>query len=279
MEEKIAKTGNLPEIPLSVQSSVQTGYPVNRGSDEEIEIDLLELFQAVRRRILVVLLCGLIAANISALVTRFLIPAKYTSTSKMLVLSKETTISSLADLQIGSQLTNDYTILIQSRPVLQEVVDNLHLDISYKTLRNRLTVTNPNSSRILEISIVDRDPQLAKEICDEVSTVAANYISEKMEVSTPSIIEEGEIPLSKSSPSMSRNVLIGFLLGALLAIALICIAEIMNDSIVTEEDVERYLGLSTLASIPDKEQGSSGSKKRKKRGKSGKQRASGGRRS
>lgn len=275
MDEKVAKTGSIPEIP----PSVQTGYPVNRGSDEEIEIDLLELFQAVRRRILVVLLCGLIAANISALVTRFLIPAKYTSTSKMLVLSKETTISSLADLQIGSQLTNDYTILIQSRPVLQEVVDNLHLDISYKTLRSRLTVTNPNSSRILEISIVDRDPQLAKEICDEVSVVAANYISEKMEVSTPNIIEEGEIPLAKSSPSMSRNVLMGFLLGALLAIALVCIAEIMNDSIVTEEDVERYLGLSTLASIPDKEQGSSGRKKKRKLGKSGKQRAAGGRRS
>lgn len=275
MEEKVVKAGTQAEAI----SGVQPSYFLNRGNDEEIEIDLLQLFMAVRRRILIVLLCGLIAANITALITRFLIPSKYTSTSKMLVLSKETTISSLADLQIGSQLTNDYTILIQSRPVLQEVVDNLGLDISYKTLRSRLSVTNPNSSRILEISIVDRDPQMAKEICDELSEVAANYISEKMEVTTPNIIEEGEIPLTKSSPSMSRNVLMGFLLGALLAIAVVCIAEIMNDSIVDEDDIERYLGLSTLAAVPDKEQGTSSKKKKKRRlGRGGSQKTAGGRR-
>ena len=274
MEEKVVKTGTHMENTAGVQSS----YFLNRGNDEEIEIDLLQLFQAVRRRFLIVLLCGLVAANIGALVTRFLIPSKYTSTSKMLVLSKETTISSLADLQIGSQLTNDYTILIQSRPVLQEVVDNLGLDISYKTLRSRLSVTNPNSSRILEISIVDRDPQMAKEIVDELSGVAADYISEKMEVTKPNIIEEGEIPLTKSSPSMRRNVMMGFLLGALLAIAFVCIAEIMNDSIVDEDDVERYLGLSTLASIPDKEQSATKKKKRRRIGRGGSQKKAGGRR-
>lgn len=258
MEENAAKT------TTAAPASRPSARPAGRENAAD-EIDLLELFMAVRRRILLVLLCGLIGANAAALVTRFVLSPQYTSTSKMLVLTKETTISSLADLQIGSQLTNDYTILIQSRPVLQETIDNLNLPMDYKALRKQLSIANPNQSRILEISITDQDPQQAKKIVDDLSNVAADYISEKMEVTRPNIIEEGEIPLTKSSPSMSRNVLMGLLIGALLAIASVCIGQIMNDAIMDEEDVERYLGLSTLAMVPDKEQATSSGKKNRKK--------------
>lgn len=275
MEEKAATATAAAATPARVPART-AGRTANRQ-----EIDLVELFLAIRRRILMVIACALVGANIAALVTQFLLAPQYTSTSKMLVLTKETTISSLADLQIGSQLTNDYTILIQSRPVLQEVIDNLDLAVDYKALREHLNIANPNQSRILEISITDRDPVMAKQIVDELSNVAADYISEKMEVTRPNIIEEGEIPLIKSSPSMRKNVLVGALIGALLAMAYICMGVIMNDAIMDEEDVERYLGLSTLALVPDRDQGSSSGKTRKKKRTktTGTRQASGGRRS
>ena len=261
MEEKAAVTSNLSAKNDHIRL-------VTRQETYEEEIDLIKLLYAMRDRILLILLLGVVFANIFALGTKYLITPTYTSKSKMLVLSKETTISSLADLQLGSQLTKDYTILIQSRPVLNEVIGNLGLGIDYETLSSKLTVTNPSDSRILELAVTDSNPYQAKKIVDEISQVSARYIGEKMEVTTPNIIEEGEVPYKRTSPSMSKNVMIGLLLGLLLGCAIAVVEELLNDAIVTEEDVEQYLGLYTLAVLPDKEQTrKSGKKKVKKLGK------------
>ena len=232
--------------------------------NEEIEIDLLQLWNAVRHRIWLVLLAGFIAADIAFAITKFLITPMYSSSATMLVVTKETTLSSLADLQLGSQLTNDYEILITSRPVLQQTIDQLELETDYKHLRDTITISNPNDSRMLIISTLQADPELAKSVVDTLAGISSDYIAEKMEVTAPKIIEEGEIPLTQSSPSLLRNTAIGGLLGILAAVFLICVAVILNDSIQTEDDIERYLQLPVLAVIPDKSGSSKKSAGKKK---------------
>lgn len=231
---------------------------------EEIEIDLLQLWNAVRHRIWLVLLAGFIVADIAFAITKFLITPMYSSSATMLVVTKETTLSSLADLQLGSQLTNDYEIMITSRPVLQEAIEELGLEISYKRLRNMITISNPNDSRMLIISTLQADPELAKNVVDTVAEISSEYIAEKMEVTAPKIIEEGEVPIFQSSPNLLRNTAIGGMLGVLAAVFLICIAVILNDSIQTEDDIERYLQLPVLAVVPDKSGSSRKSAGRKK---------------
>lgn len=232
--------------------------------NEEIEIDLLQLWNAVRHRIWLVLLAGFIVADIAFAITKFLITPMYSSSATMLVVTKETTLSSLADLQLGSQLTNDYEILISSRPVLQQTVEELNLDISYKRLRSMITISNPNDSRMLIISTMQPDPELAKSVVDTVAQISSEYIAEKMEVTAPKIIEEGEVPINQSSPNLLRNTAIGGMLGILAAVFLICVAVILNDSIQTEDDIERYLQLPVLAVVPDKSGSSRKSAGRKK---------------
>ncbi len=232
--------------------------------NEEIEIDLLQLWNAVRHRIWLVLLAGFIVADIAFAITKFLITPMYSSSATMLVVTKETTLSSLADLQLGSQLTNDYEILITSRPVLQQTIEELNLETDYKHLRDTITISNPNDSRMLIISTLQADPELAKSVVDTLAGISSEYIAEKMEVTAPKIIEEGEVPLFQSSPSLLRNTAIGGLLGILAAIFLICVAVILNDSIQTEDDIERYLQLPVLAVVPDKSGSSKKSSGRKK---------------
>ena len=253
------------------EKATQTEFKVNtlpaarQQGNEEVEIDLVKLFWAIRERIVLIIILTVIGGGIAAAISLFAIPKQYTSTSKMLVLTKETTLSSLADLQMGSQLTNDYTVLIKSRPVLQKVIDNLGLNMDYRVLNGELSVNNPTQTRILEISIKDQSPEMAMTIVNEVSNVAADYISEKMEVTRPNIIEEGILPTSKTSPSNTKNTMIGALLGLLIGVAIAVINELMNDAIYTEEDVERYLGLTTLASIPDKANTETKRRKKKKK--------------
>jgi len=202
--------------------------------DDEVEIDLRELFYALKKRILVILAAILAGAVIAGAVTKLFITPVYSATATMLVLTKETTLSSLADLQIGSQLTKDYNIL------------------TYKELKERITVENPSDTRILSITATDKDPEMAKKIADTLAKTSADFIGDKMEVTPPKIIEEGEVPTIQTSPSTKKNVLIGALAGLVLSAGVIILLTLMDDTIKSEDDIENYLGLTTLASIPDR---------------------------
>ena len=119
----------------------------------DTEIDLVELFFTLLRHWKMVLCSALAGGILFCAYTMFLMTPMYTSTSSVLILTKETTLASLADLQMGSQLTNDYSVLITSRPVLEDVIKNLKLDMEYRDLANCISVNNPTDTRILEISV------------------------------------------------------------------------------------------------------------------------------
>ncbi len=226
----------------------------NAIQPEETEIDLAQLFRAIIHRWYLLLIFAIIGGGIAFGISRFMITPMYNSTARMLVLTKETTLTSLADLQIGSQLTGDYTQLIKAPDVLSETIEDVGLDMSYKALAKRISINNPSSTRILELTVTDPDPEKAAEIVNTLAANASRFISDVMEVSPPKIFSAGEVPTEKASPSNTRNAAIGVILGILLAIIIIAIRDMMDDTIRTEEDVEKYLGLTVLASIPDRGQ-------------------------
>ncbi len=120
-------------------------------------------------------------------------------------------------------------------------------------MKKKITIDNPADTRILSISVIDPDPQMAKAIADKIAATASDYVGDIMEMVPPKLIEEGEIPILRSSPSNVKNALIGSLLGAVLVCGAITVNVVMNDTIRTEEDVAKYLGLSVLASVPERE--------------------------
>ena len=113
--------------------------------------------------------------------------------------------------------------------------------MNYKQLRQRVAFENPEDTRILMISVTLNDAKMAKTVVDELAVVASEFIADKMEVAPPKIIEEGEVSGTKTGPNMSKNALIGFVAGAVLVCVIIVIMELMDDSIQTEEDIEKYL--------------------------------------
>ena len=219
---------------------------------EEDEIDLVELFYMLRNHVLSIVISALVFGTIALSYSMFVITPVYTSTSTMLVMTKETTFESLADLQMGTQLTNDYKVLISSRPVLEEVIFNLNLETDYEQLRKTIGINNPNNTRIIEISVNNSNPVMAMDIVNELARVSSEYIGDKMEIVPPKIIEQGITPKHKTSPSNSKNLAIGLMGGALLAIAFWVIRSLIDDTIKSEEDVEQYLGIATLAIVPDR---------------------------
>lgn len=218
----------------------------------EEEIDLGWLLYALIKNLWLIIAVAIICACGTAGYTHFRIQPIYTSTSTMLVLTKETTLTSLADLQLGTQLTKDYTVLITSRPVLNEVIENLDLQMDYKSLRSRIAIENPEDTRILKISVTTNNPNQAKAIVDELASVSSVFIGDKLEVTPPKIIEEGESTGIKAGPNLMKNTAIGFVVGAFFVCIVIIVLEILNDTIQTEEDIEKYLKMPALAVIPQR---------------------------
>ncbi len=222
----------------------------NRQQNEEVEIDLVEIFHVLLHRIWILILAGILGAGLWGGYTMFFVAPTYTSTSEIYVLGSSTSITSLMDLQMGTQLTKDYTQIIKSRPVVEKVIKDLNLDMSYGTFVSNLSFNNPAETRILYITVTHTDAYMAKTIVDALTDESLDYMEEVMEQQAPNVIDYGHIAESKAGPNVTRNAILGALLAIVLVSAVIIIRYLRDDSIRNSEDVERYLGLEVLGQIP-----------------------------
>lgn len=214
------------------------------------EIDLLELCYMLLRHVKLLAACLLAGAVLAGVVTKFLITPIYTASSQIYIFTKTTSVTSLADLQIGTQLASDFEILGTSRPVIERVIRDLRLDTTYEQLLQTITVNNLSNSRILEITVENPDPQLACDISNAMAESLSLRVAEIMNTDQPSIVADAVVPAKPSSPSLKRNVLLGALLGFVLCAGVLVVKFLLDDTIKTAEDVEKYLHINTLAAIP-----------------------------
>lgn len=232
--------------------------------EEENEINLLELLYALWRKIIILICATLTCALVFGLYSYYLITPTYKSTSMIYIVGGSMdSLISMTDLQIATNITKDYIVLIKSRPVVEEVIENLQLDLSYDEMVGKMEVAAKDDTKIICIAVTDEDPLLSEKIANEFAVVAKKRIAITMKTSEPTIVEEA-VEGKKVGPSVVKNTVIGGLLGMLLCAAIIVVLYIMDDSIKSTEDIERYLQLNTLAAIPD-EGGTDNSEKKSKR--------------
>ena len=238
----------------------------------EIEIDLIELLYRLLEKIKWLILFAIVGALLSGVYTfRFTTPM-YQATSKLFILNSKDSVLNLSDLQIGSQLANDYIEVFSNWHVHELVLQRLgRTDMTYTQLQKMVSVKNPASTRIIYITVNSSDPQKAMDIANTYADVAREFIAARMGIEMPTIFEEARIPDRPYSPNKTRNILIGFLLGGILAAAVVVIQFIADDRIYTGDMIEKRLGLATLGMMP--EEGTSGGDKKssgKRRGGKGK---------
>ena len=214
------------------------------------EIDLLEIGYLLWQHIKQIILCFLCGTVIAVLFTVFMISPKYKSTARMFVVSGNNSIVDLSSLQIGKNLTGDYTELIKSRTVLEEVINELNLDLNYVKLSKEISVTNPTDTRILNITVTDNSPQLAADIANTLAEKAKEYIPSVMNTEKPNIFEKGIVPTQKSSPSTSKNGILGGLLFSFAYMGFLIVKHLMNDTFMNPEDIQKAFGIQPLAAIP-----------------------------
>lgn len=231
---------------------------IGRRPEEEDTIDLVELFYVLWGHALQILACLVLGAIVAFGYTKFLVTPLYKASSSIYIVSaSNNSVVNLTDLQIGAQLTADYQELMRSRPLLEDVIENLDLDLSTGALSNMISITNTSDTRILKITVTSPDPQESAEIANELVKQACIYLPQIMETEEPNLVEEAIPPTVKSSPSYSKNVILGGLVGAVLCCGFYVLRYLLNDTFMTPDDIAKYFGVQPLATIPEADLGES----------------------
>lgn len=220
-------------------------------------IDLVEVFQVIRHWLWLIVLVALACGTAAYAFSKFVLPEEFESTTKIYVLDKSgaggtNSQSTYSDLQVGMQLTKDYVELIKSRTVLEAVMKDNHLDqtYTYEQFAETVNVQTPADTRIVTITVTNHDPALAQKLADDIRKRSGELIIKTMQIDAVNTYEKANYPDRKSAPSCGRWAVVAALIGALAVSAVVIARYLLDDTIKTSDDVEKYLGLSNLALIP-----------------------------
>ena len=224
------------------------------SQEDEIEIDIRGIVLDLWRKLPLIILIGILTAMLGFGYGVFMVTPMYRSSTQMFISTQmsEGSVSALMyDMQIGTMLTQDYAVMIKSRHVLEQVIEDLEMeDTSYQQLVSQISVTLPEDTRIVTISVVDANPVDAMKIADTVRERAAEHITNVMGVEAVNVVDTADLPTTSISSSPLKYAFLGGFAGCFLMCAVFALRFILNDSVKTPDDVEKKLGLSVLAVVP-----------------------------
>ena len=220
------------------------------AEQDEDTIDLLELALGLLEHWKLIAVTAVTGAVLMALYTFFLVTPMYKATATIYVVSRNDSVLNFSDLQVGSELTSDYIKVFEMWEVHEKVISNLDLDYTYTDMGSMLSVTNTSDTRMLDITVTNPDPEEAAAIANEYADVGAKYISEKMKTDEPTLMSSARVPENPFSPNKAKNILLGFVVGFVLACGVVVVRILLDDTYKTAEDIRKYAGLVVLASVP-----------------------------
>lgn len=226
---------------------------MNNQEANMIEIDVLSLLRTIWRKKFLILLTAILTTGLAFAYSAFLATPQYDSTTRLYVVTQSSdNVAGITnqDLQAGSFLVKDYKEIILSQDVLKNVTTTLGIT---DDIKEKITVNIPVDTRILSITVRDSDPNQAATIANTLRDEAAKKIIEVTKVSDVTTLEAA-VPAEKpSTPQTKRNLVLGFIVGAFLATALVIVLEVLDDRVKRPQDIEEGLGMTLLGVVPQAE--------------------------
>ncbi len=225
-------------------------YYGKRVQSQEKHATIINFLKHLLKYWYVIILIASLAVGAAYVYTTYFMTPTYRSTAKLYILNKQTENITTTELTISNLLSKDYMELIEDDVILEPVATALNHKYSSSQLRSFLSISNPENTRFLVVTATCPNPEDAKEIVDSVCEISQEIFVEILNADRVNIISKGKIPHYPSSPNLFNNLLVGGMGGAALAVGIIFIIFLLNDTIKYAEDVERALDLNVLATIP-----------------------------
>ena len=217
-----------------------------------VQIDIMLLLRRIWSQKLIIVLTTLVFTAGALMYSLFIATPKYNSTTRVYVVNqkKDNQAITTQDVQLGTLLVKDYKEIILSNSVMSDVVAKNKLQITPGELAKKISVDAPKDTRIISITVTDKDPQKARDLANAVREVSADKIKEVTKIEDVTTLEQAEAALTPSSPNVFKNSVLAALLGLILAVGGVVLIELMDDRIKRPEDIEEAMDLVLLGVIP-----------------------------
>lgn len=223
-----------------------------------IQLDIMLLLRRIWEKKVLIVLVTLLFTVASLAVSIFVITPQYSSTTKVYVVNQtkdEKKAITTQDVQLGSLLVKDYKEIILSNKVMEDAAEKSGTGLTAKELAKKVSVEAPKDTRIISITVQDKDPQVASDLANTVKEVSADQIKEVTKIDDVTTLEEAKAATSPSSPNILKNGILATALGFILAVAGVVLFELLDDRVKRAEDIEETMGLVLLGVVPDTKTG------------------------
>lgn len=228
---------------------------MEQHNEEYIEIDLLRLLAALRRKALMIALSVLALALAGFLLAFCVIPPKYQASALLYVnnssFSVGSTSISLSDLSASQTLVDTYIAILMTRLTLNEVIERADLEYDYEDLEEMIEAEAVNHTEIFEITVTSKDPEEAKQIANTIVEVLPDKISQIVDGSSVRTVDFAVTPEKRHSPSITLFTIFGALAGLVLGCGSVILLELMDEQIRSETYLLQTYRLPILAAVPD----------------------------
>ena len=237
------------------ETTIQTNNMlINETNDSIKEIDLLDLAHFWLQHIIIIVIAAIVGLVAGILYMRFMVKPTYSAKSSMYVVSASSnSVLDLTDLNLGTSLAKDYVQLVQSRTMLERVIERSDYAMKVEQLRRMLSVSNESGTRIIVFRVTSPDPKQAQNLAAACADEAVLYLPEIMSMSgnPPTIIDRAILPTSPGNVNYGKSAVIGFVVALVLALGLFTVLYLAKDSFDSAEDIEKLIGVPPMAEIPE----------------------------
>lgn len=224
--------------------------------EQDYQEVLKQILVSIKEKAPVIVAVVLVAAVIGWSVSAFLMTPKYEASVNMIVNTRTDTSGVITNDNISSaqNLVDTYAIIIKSNTILNRVITDLNLNMTYKELYEMVSVDSINNTQVMKIAVQTSSPETSKQIVVAMSTIAPDIVAEAVEAGSCKVISDVYVEEDPISPDIQKNTILTAALGLVLSLAVLVLKELMNDFIVDDMDVEKKLGIPVLAIIPNVEE-------------------------
>ena len=223
-----------------------------------IQLDIMLLLRRIWEKKVLIVLVTLLFTVASLAISIFVITPQYSSTTKVYVVNQtkdEKKAITTQDVQLGSLLVKDYKEIILSNKVMEDAAEKSGTGLTARELAKKVSVDAPKDTRIISITVQDKDPQVASDLANTVKEISADQIKEVTKIDDVTTLEEAKAATSPSSPNIPKNGILATILGFILAVAGVVLFELLDDRVKRSEDIEETMGLVLLGVVPDTKTG------------------------
>ena len=219
------------------------------------ELDLKELLMLFWNKKIKILLIVAIFVAIGIIYTIGFVTPMYTSSTTLVLATSESSTSktntiTTTDITLNSKLVSTYSELVKSKNVLRQVISNLGIDLKEEELKNNITVSSVKDTELIEISVTNINATTAEKVANEIAKVFTQKVSEIYNINNVQVVDQAEISTSPSNINHAKDVIIFTFVGVVVAVMYVLMANMLDTTIKSAEEVERQFKVPVLASIP-----------------------------